>query len=163
MGASIIAKLLGWIGLPQWALELIAVGLIAGGILFSYIHVYEKGKVAEHAAELDKVNKANAVLAARVTTAEHSHDQELSDLQSYRDAHPEQPVRLCLKPAAVRTPAAVAGSSGAAPGVVQQVPAGDNLDGPGSAGPDISGLLEALAARADQVSAELRTRQGIEP
>jgi hypothetical protein len=74
-------------------------------------------------------------------------------------------VQLCLAPnsGAVPQAAASAGSSpSAAPAAtdVQPLPARDSGVRPG-AGPDISGLLDLLASRADEVSAQAAGLQTI--
>lgn len=158
-----IATLLGWIGLPQWALELVALGLVGGSVWLWHHETYESGVAAEVAKVQVQTAKDTAALTAKANTAEHAHDQELSTLAAYRDAHPEQPVRLCLSPNAARVQAAPAQSFGSGPiaptSGIQPVPEGDSGVRTG-AGPDISGLLEALAARADEVTAQARELQG---
>jgi len=156
---SIIAKLLGFTGLPQWGLELIAIGLVSGAIGGGLHHIYSNGKKAELAIVTAAAAKDHQAQVAKATTAEHTHDTELAELQHFRDTHPEQPVRLCLSPA-VRPAAgsSVAGVASGRPsaGSVQPVPAGNSGGGAGGVGPDIGGMLEALAGAADRVSAERR-------
>lgn len=155
-----IALLLGWTKLPQWALELVALGLVAGGVWLWHHEAFESGVKAEVAKVEAQQAKTTAQLEARATTAEHAHDTELNTLRDYRSTHPEQPVRLCVSTPSVQAPAVVAvgRSAIAAPGVIQPVPAGDSgvREQPG---PDIGGLLEALAARADEVTAQARELQ----
>lgn len=158
-----IAALFGWTKMPQWALELAALGLVGGAVWFWHHETYESGIKAEVAKVQAQAVQDTAKLTAKANAAEHTHDQELAILNAYRDAHPEQPVRLCLSTSArVQTAAAqpIGGSAVAGAGPVQPVSAGDSGGGTGGAGPDISGLLEALAARADQVSAQARELQG---
>lgn len=157
-----IATLLGWTGLPQWALEFIALGLVGGSVWLWHHETYESGVAAEVAKVQVQAAKDKATLTAKANTAEHSHDTELATLVAYRDSHPEQPVRLCLSSAArVQTPPSqpVRGAGVAPADAVQSVSAGDSSGGTGTAGPDISGLLEALAARADEVTAQARELQ----
>jgi hypothetical protein len=52
MPISLIGKLLGFTGLPQWALELLAVGAIAGGIGYWHHSTLERG-IAEGVAKRD--------------------------------------------------------------------------------------------------------------
>lgn len=172
MSLSLIGKLLGWTGLPQWALELIVVGAIAGGIWYWHHEAIEQGIADQRAADalatqaLEKdTAKQTAALQARATTAEQAYDKERSDHQNYIDSHPPLPVRLCianhsgalvppsgtLKPGATDTSAGTAG--------VQSVPGGDSSGGAGTAGPDISAMLSALGTAADTVSATLREFQ----
>ena len=128
-------------------------------------HVYDSGVQAEVAKVQKASAAATATLEAKVTTAEHAHDQELADLTAYRDAHPDQPVRLCLStPAPSVRPVATASGPPSAPAVnLQPMPAGDSGSGPGATGPDIGSLLGLLAARGDALAAQLRTRQAVDP
>lgn len=76
---SIIAILLRWTGLPQWAMEMVAVAAISGGLLASYAiwhhKVYQAGIAAQQHADaaastalLEKVQAAdNITLAAQVS------------------------------------------------------------------------------------------------
>jgi hypothetical protein len=110
-------------------------------------------------AEKDRQDKAAAA-------AEKDREKELADLRAYRDAHPIGAVRLCVpvRPSILPAPASTiqgnGGPSTSSP-AVQPLPAGDSTGGPPGeeAGPDISGMLDALAARADYVSAGLREWQ----
>lgn len=143
----------------------LAIGVVLLGFLgYGYHYIYETGVQAEVAKVTKQAAAETAALAAKAAAAEHSHDQELAELTAYRNAHPEQPVRLCLNPVgAVRAPSAAERFPGAATGGIQPLPAGDPGGGPGATGPNIGGLLELLAARGDQISASLRERQRIEP
>ena len=153
MSLSIIARLLGWTGLPQWLLELLVIALVVLGIYYS-------GVFHEKAVIRTQTITKQVEVEKRVIETDHSHDQELSDLRAYRAAHPEQPVRLCVtKRLPERSPE---GRPGAGLPVVQPVSGSD----PGirsDAGPDISELLGFLALRADEVAAGLRRRQVLEP
>lgn len=170
MPASIIAKLLSWTGLPQWALELIAVGLVVIALMFYHHHVVNVG-VAEQQAADDKASaklvadaKAKSdVLESKAQTAEHSHDQELADLRAYQLAHASSAVRLCdahgsgqgVPQAGIKIDSA----AGSAAVSVQPVSPGDSGSGQGAAGVDIGPMLSALAASADTVSADDREAQ----
>jgi hypothetical protein len=148
---------------------LIAV-LIACG--FWYHHkVLAEGIAEQQAAD----NKASAALAAttaaqtaelkaKATMAEQAYDKEIAALSNRPGT---QPVRLCLDPhnsggVVPKAGGKVAGNVGASSGAVgvQPVSSGNSVGGEGAAGPDISGMLSALAAGADQVSATLREYQG---
>lgn len=151
---------------------IVAVVLIAAGLGWLHHHIYQQGAdgqkaiddaayaISKHNADLESARKL-----AVANQAEHAHDQELSDLRDYRDAHPVGPVRLCLNKGSGRSPGAGAAAiglnagTGTASGPFQPVPTGDPDGGAGDAGPDISGMLEGLLADADQVSAELREYQ----
>lgn len=159
-----IATLLGWIGLPQWALELMALVVVGGGVWLYLHHVYEEGVKAEVAvvAKQAAVQHEKDVVAA--TNAERTHDDELSNLRAYQLAHTDvEPVRLCINRVVQSAPARQAGpvsiAAGASAAVVQSVPGPDSSGGAGQAGVDIGPMLAALAARADQVSAQLRVYQ----
>jgi hypothetical protein len=99
--------------------------------------------------------------------ADNAHNaflQEQSDNAAYRASHPDQSVRLCLSApdsAGVRQASnAKPGAPAASPGAsgVQSVHDGDTGVRTG-AGPDISLLLRAIAARADDLSGQLRECQ----
>lgn len=169
---SIIAAMLGWTKLPQWALELIVMGVIAGGIWYWHHEAIEKG-IADQVA-LDNTAAAKlraqtaaetANLKAKATMAEQGHAKEIDSLNDYNRAHPIEPVRLCdahasspLVPARGAADPGNAGAGAATPGL-QSVPGGDSGSGTGTAGPDISPMLSALGAAADKLSAELREYQ----
>lgn len=160
MPLSIIAWVLGKTGLPQWALELIALALAAGAVYAWHVHTFDAGVKSEvQRVELQNA-KTTARLEGKAATAGALHADEDKDLGEFRTAHPVEPVRLCVAAPSLQTPAAV-NISVAAPAIgsdVQPVPAGDSGVRT-ETGPDISGLLEALAARADQVSAQARELQ----
>lgn len=161
-----------WLSTYRWAAEAGVATLIVSALLWYHHHVYETGVAAVRQQDAVALAAARATAEAETTKltqqaeeAAHAHDQELSDLRAYRDSHPVQPVRLCFNAnhSEPRVPAAAGsdashGAAGARAADVQPVPAGDSGIRPGS-GPDISGLLEALAGRADQVSAQLREYQ----
>jgi hypothetical protein len=174
---SLIGKLIGWTGWPQWALELIAVGAVAGVIWGIQLHTLHVG-IAEgvHRQQVDddkataklkeRADKDTAAAKARADAAEKAQQNEHQALVDYVAAHPLHG-GLCLN-----NPHGGRGdlqTGGAANGVnatpsssasdVQPVPAGDS--GPGrQRDPDIRGLLDLLAKRGDGVSAELREYQG---
>jgi hypothetical protein len=162
---SILTFLFSWTKLPSWGLELILVGVLTGGATYVHHRIYESGVKAE-VAKVQKVAAAQTAAAeAKATTAEHAHDTEIANLNAYVAAHPEQPVRLCYDPAAElppRSTVARAASPSAAAGNVQPVHGGDSGVRP-TAGPDIGGLLNILANRADQISAALREFQARTP
>ena len=177
---SLIATLLGWTGMPQWALELIAVGVVAAGAVGAFWiyhhHVYVEGihaqQVADQKASAKAIAKARAETKAAEATAQAAHDAYLNEVaheQVLAARHPLPAVRLCLNayPGGSGVPEAgspYAGNAGASTGTrgVPQMPGADH---PVRArrGPDISGLLELLAGRADQVSAVLREYQARNP
>lgn len=140
----------------------LVIGLWLGSKAF-HAHVYRQGYNAAVAELTQKAALVEAERKGRAAAAEKANDSELATLRAYRDAHPERPVRLCLSasdlpatPAAPRFPGTPAGD-------VLPLPAGDIGSGPWGTGPDVGGLLELLAARGDQVSAQLRHRQAIDP
>lgn len=173
---SIIFSLLGWTGMPQWALELIAVGAIAAGAVGAFWiyhhHVYVEGihaqQVADQRASAKVVAQARAQTKAALATAQTAHDayvQEIAHEAVAAARHPLPAVRLCLKSDLGRPSLSEAGPpqpGNAHPsttaGAVPALPPGDHRVRAGR-GPDIAGLLELLAARGDKVSAELREYQ----
>lgn len=166
---SIIAGLLGWSKLPQWALELIVIaGLVAGLFLYHH-HVYETGIKAQRQADRVASAKIEAQAAAATEAAQEAADRaseayrnEIADNAARAAIHPLGPVRLCLDsgPGMPEAGAPVSGATdpGAPSGGVQSMPAGDS-GLRGAQHPDISGLLSAFGRRADQVSAQLREYQ----
>jgi hypothetical protein len=141
--------------------------IIVAGIVFG-IHVHNKllaeGVAEQQAADAKAAATLTAELKAKATMAEQAYDKEKLDNAAYRSANPVEPVRLCLStshagsvPKAGQVPGTA--SPGAAGQPVQPVSSGDTSNGLGGAGPDISNLLDLLAGRADQVSAELREYQ----
>ena len=161
-----IAALLKWTGLSQWMMELIALGAVAGGVWLYLHHVYETGVKAEVAVVAKQAAAQHAKDLAAANAAEHSHDDELNSLRAFQLAHPDTPataVRLCVNSSVQGASASQVGpksdGASAATAGVQSVPAGDSGSGTGQAGPDILPMLSALAARADQVSAQLRAVQ----
>lgn len=169
-----IAAVLGWTKLPQWALELIVIAAVAGGIWYWQHHLIDKGisqqKAADDAASKPLINQAKAETAelqVKATMAEQTHAKEIASLQKYHDDNPNKPVRLCLDAHSgsqgVRaTGAANSGNKSAGTPTVglQPVPDGNPEGGAGRAGPDIEPMLTALGTAADKVSAELREVQG---
>lgn len=149
---SLIALALRWTGLPQWALELLVIGLLLGGIWYWGFHT-------EHTIVKERIIRQQVEVEKRVIETDHSQDQELAALRDYRAHHPEQPVRLC-QPASMPSAAPRQPSTAAAD--VQPVP-GSGAQLRPEAGPDIGELLGLLALRCDAVSAGLRRRQELEP
>lgn len=175
---SIIAALFGWTKLPAWVQELIAVAILAagawGGVAIWHHKAVVEGITEQKQADdkassilIAKAAQETAALQVKATQAEHSHDQEIADLQAYRTAHPDADgVRLCIDthkgdPSVRQSSAANPGDAGAsaATGNVQQVSAGNHSGGEGTAGPDIFPMLDLLANKADIVSAALREFQ----
>ena len=177
---SLIGLMLGWTGLPKWATELIAVGAIAaaavGAFWIYHHHVYVEGihaqQVADQRASAKVVAQARAKTKAAQAAADAAHTaylQEMSHEALTAARHPLPAVRLCLDayaggPGAPEAGAAHPGNAGpsAAAGRVSQVPGANRPVRPRT-GPDIAGLLELLAGRADQVSAVLREYQARNP
>lgn len=167
-----IALLLKWTGLPQWAMELVFIGLLGIGFLIYHRHVLDDGIAKQQAADnaaskilLDKAASETADAKARATMAEQANAKENSSIPVFIDAHPES-VRLCSNahgssgsvPASGTKDTGHAGA-GAGPASVQPVPDGNSGSGQGGSGVDIGPLLQALAGSADKVSSELREYQ----
>lgn len=149
---SLIAAGLKWTGLPQWALELIVIGILLGAVWYWGFHT-------EHTIVQTRIVKQQVEVEKRVIETDHSHDQELDDLRAYRDAHPVKSIRLCQSSG---VPIAAPRQPSAASGDVFPLPARDTGIRAGE-GPDLGGLLDLLALRADELSAGLRRRQELEP
>lgn len=149
---SLVAFLATRIKLPPWVIEALLAVLLVMGIWLSGVF-HEKARIET------RIVKQQVEVEKRVIETDHSHDQELVDLRAYRASHPEQPIRLCHSSP---TPIAAQRQPSAATADVLPVLTGDSgvREQPG---PDISGLLDLLGARADEVSALLRRRQTLEP
>jgi hypothetical protein len=174
-----IALLLGWTKLPQWAMELIVIGAIAGGGTLWWQHhsrqLIAEGVSKQQAADnavsqplIDKAKADTAALQVKALVAEQTHAKEMADLQNLISSRPNQPVRLCLDSNAHGSGASVRPTStansgnknaGTAAAGVQPVSDGNSSSGTGQPGPDIEPMLTALGAAADKVSAELREIQ----
>jgi hypothetical protein len=83
---------------------------------------------------------------------------ETQNLTQYVAANPIAPVRVCRTVVQTIAPASPAASAPAAD--VQPVPSGNTGLRP-DVGPDLSGLLNLLALRADAVAADLREQQAV--
>jgi hypothetical protein len=168
-----IAAVLGWTKLPQWALELILIAAVAGGVWYWQHHLIAEGVDKQKAADAIErkaleadTAKLTAQLQAKASTAEQAYDKERNANLEYQQSHPSRPVRLCLStdnsgkilPQAGATIAGNATAGTPTPNV-SEVPSGNSGGGAGTAGPDISGMLSLLASRADDVSATLREFQ----
>lgn len=171
---SVILKLLGWTGLPQWALELIVVA-VAIVAVDAWWHVHnarlvaegvQKQRAADTAASLalkSQVDAQTAALAARAAAAEDARAKAESDLAQYRADHPlTGAVRLCPHPAAgggglpQGTAAHPGGENPApAPSVGQPVPAGDS-----PSAEDRLRLLDAFGALFDFTAGQVTELQG---
>lgn len=167
-----LAAWLAKLGLKDalWAAAVLALAVLA---MYEHHHILQEGvaeQKARDAAQLEAEKKQqqdryNHDLAV-ANGAAHAYDEELSQLRTYRDAHPDS-VRLCVDssssgnslPAAAGRSDDAVGSSASA-GRVRDLPAGDNQLREDRS-PDIGPMLDALAARADQVSAQLRQLQTI--
>jgi hypothetical protein len=152
---------------------LLIAAILIGGVWYHHKLITEG--VAEQKASDDAASativantvKQTAELQTKATMAEQAYDKEQSENAAYRSAHPDEPVRLCLgasnagnrivSQAGVTKPGNA--NSGTAAANVSSVPSANSSGGGGAAGPDISILLSLLAAKADDVSAELREFQ----
>jgi hypothetical protein len=158
--------LLALIPAKDWLYGAVIVALLAG---FGWYTVHERNLGAAHEVAALKTSsdkllaqtaKQTADLQARATMAERTYDKEHALITT----QPLDSVRLCkptnryiLVPKAGAVVAGNASPGAATPGI-QQMPAG-NYSVPG---PDIGGMLDALGAAADSVSATLREFQGRE-
>lgn len=149
----------------------VLIGLLSWGVITYNESLREQGRAEIRAddAEALRVAKEKADAESKrlkklAEDARNANAQELAELRAYRADNPLHG-GLC-KPAknnrsAVSSPAAtVTVNAGASTGTadVQPVPAGDTEPG-GQSDTDIRGMLDALAARADQVSGQLREWQ----
>jgi hypothetical protein len=130
-------------------------GLVALGF-FAGAWIVNTRWNAERAAHALADAKALQAHTEQLANARVNYEKELGLISARQ---PVPAVRLCR--ATVQAPSASRDGTSTPTGDVQPVPAGDPASGAGNAGPDIASLLDALAARADQVSAELRVEQGV--
>jgi len=171
---SLLAKLLGWTGLPTWALEVILVLVVAGGVWVYHEHVVSKlisaGRAQQQADDLKALDalktdrdKQQELIQARAEEAQHAYEQEQADLRAYRITHPDGPPnKLCINTPYRGSPdlhGASAANRGAAASsaptpVLQPLPQANT-----GSGPDRRRLLDDLAAMADTLSATLRESQ----
>lgn len=175
-----IAGLLGWTGLPQWALELLAIALVAGGAVTAFWiyhhHVYVEGihaqQIADRRASAKVVAEARAETKAAQAAATAAHAAYLSEItheNALAAAQPLPAVRLCLNPYAGRpgvpeasAPLTGAGSARTTAGNLPGVPARDPALRPRE-GPDIAPLLALLARQGDRQVAINREWHGRTP
>jgi len=167
---SIVTLFLGWTKLPTWLKELIFVGIIVAAAVVALkvhdTHVYDAGIVHQQQIDTEQTQKllaaANVKSAALLAESNHEHtlyEQALTNDAAARAANPLPPVSLCLSPSdsgGASMPQSTASQSGAAnppstSGGVLKMPAGNSAVR-GGAGPDISGLLDLLAQRADELN-----------
>lgn len=154
---GLLASVFG-IKLPAWVYELIAAVLVAG-ILVAY------GMNKERVIVKHEVEKQQVIVEKKVVVTNDAEQAELKQLRAYRAAHPvsDSPdFGLCVAGNGGASPAPQR-SEGAAAGSVQPVSPGDSGVQQVRAGRPILGMLDALAGRADEVSAALRRRQSLEP
>jgi hypothetical protein len=167
--AEAVTAVLEFIHARKWLVELILLLAIVGGVWWFCQHLIGVGVQRQKdtdAAELVKLQHDADIKTAqaqeRADIAEKANAKEATDLDVYRRLHPEHG-GLCLNQRGRDLPqagAANSGNAGAAAGAgdVQPLLPGDS--GPGGQGdPDIRGMLEALYARADLLSAQVREYQ----
>lgn len=154
---GLLASVFG-IKLPAWVYELIAAVLVAG-ILVAY------GMRKEHTIIEHQVEKQQVIVEKKVEVTNEAEQAELKQLRAYRAAHPVSDIPdlgLCVAGNGGASPAP-SRSEGAPAGNLQPVSPGDSGVQQVRAGRPILGMLDALAGRADEVSAAYRRRQSLEP
>ena len=117
----------------------------------------------ERIAAQAAADKKTLELQAQAAKAHADYEKTQADLKSYVDSHPVGDVRLCLSPSAVSAAGKAGakpgtGTAPAAPGDVLKVPPGDSGVRQ-DAGPDIGGMLSALADKADELNSQLREQK----
>lgn len=172
---SLFLTLFGWSKLPQWAIELIVVVLIAGGVWLYHEHVVSKlidaGRSAQRLEDqksLDKLKQKTATeqkaIQARADTAQKAYQKEHDDFTSYQLSHPlVSAVQLCqqspprsrggyMQPAGAAN--AGAGASATTGKVLQPLSSSD------SPGADYRlRLLDGFGRLCDTLSATIRESQ----
>lgn len=164
-----MTAVLEFIHARKWLVELILLAFIVAGVVLFGHHLIQVGVQQQKdadAVELVKLQHDADIKTAkaqeRADLAEKARDIEINQLDDYRKRHPLHG-GLCLNQGGgdLRQGSAThAGDvgTGTASGDIQPVPAGDS--GPrGQGEPDIRGMLDALEAVADEVSASLREHQ----
>lgn len=159
---SLVALVLKWTGLSQGVMELIAFGAVAASItgvaVYEHHKIYTEGVTAARADQKKQDDADKAVLEARALTAEKNYADTKTQLDTYRNSNPIGAVRLCVSPPVrhLQTSSVVGISGGTTTSAanVQPLPAGDQGGGGNVAGPDIGPMLDLLAARADEVTAQ---------
>jgi hypothetical protein len=160
--------LLALVPVKDWLYGGVILAMLAG---FGWYTVHERNLGAAHEvaalkASSDRLqqetDKKTTALQTRADMAERAYEKEHL---STGNLPPVQPVRVCIPPThsdrvVPQTRGQIPGNETvrAAPAGLQQVPTGNTI----VAGPDIGGMLDALAASADQVSATLREFQARE-
>lgn len=147
----------------KWLVEAILAAVVGLAIWWGCHHLIQIGVLRERAAWLAKVTEANLETARQRGLAEAAaiaRQKEQDALAQYVIDHPihgslaslhKSP---CLQSSTAANPGDT-GSSTATAGI-QQVPEGNSLGEPGI---DSLGLLGSLAARGDQLSAQVREWQ----
>lgn len=172
---SILSVLFGWTKAPQWVLEIAVFSLLLVVAMYTHHVIFTSGinhQKAIDAAALIKLRETVATetvaLQLKANQAEIASNVEIQALRDYRNAHPLGPVRLChandSSPGMSQTGAANPKHADASPppAGLQPVPGGNSGPGPWNQDVDISGLLSAIAARADALSDQLREFQARE-
>ena len=143
-----------------WLIKLVAAALLAAGVAFGIWlyghHRYQAGIAAQRAAESRSLAVYTKARDAQLASAEASYHAETDHLRLHPISLPV--VRLCLNlPSSTSSGQSAGGpaTASAAPAGVLHLPAG-NHPVRRVQNPDISRMLGALAARADDTAAQLR-------
>jgi hypothetical protein len=168
-----ISAALEFVHARKWLVELLLLGVIVVGVVLFCRHLIQVGverQRAEDERAYRQLQLDAAIESGRLKgiaeKASHEHDEELQTLREYRVQHPLHG-GLCLDdgrksrlPNAGTAESGDAGRSSSAESL-QPVSSGDSQPS-GQSDPDIRGMLDALAGRADRVSAQLREFQARE-
>ncbi len=156
--------LLDFIHARKWLVELILLALIAGAVWWFCAHLIGVGVQRERAAWEQKATEANIKAAkaqGRAEAAEAAGKREHDELETYIAAHPLHGSLASLCRPSPGVPAAAEGHPGdaAASAGSADVQSLSARDPRGGQDPDQLGMLSALAARADLLSATVREYQ----
>lgn len=152
---SFIGAALEFLHARKWLVELLLLAAVVIGVYLFCQHLIGVGVQRQKDADAVELAKQLAADKVKADKAEHVHDQELSDLRTFRDEHPFT-YRVCIKPVPKHGPTD-ASHDGTTPAstVGESVPAPD---------PDITEdrgpLLDAFAALFETNNAALRQWQG---
>lgn len=150
-----ITGVIAFIHARKWLVELILAAVVVAGVyLFCQhlIHVGVQRQRDEDVAALAVLRKEDQ---AKADKAEHSHDQEISDLRDFRDKHPFS-YRVCIQSSLQKPHPADDSNDGASASATmgERMPqtATDITE-------DRGPLLEAFAALFDEKNSTLRQWQ----
>lgn len=174
---SLLIKLLGFTGMPPWALELVLVGAVGLSVWGYHLHVVHisiaKGVQQQLVADDKATQKLNTdtdkQTAQKLAVAEKAAadaSQELDEIKRYVASHAQRgsvcdrPTTYHRSPVVPERGPAHSGDADASPGPTPVLPLYDGTNRSNAErDSDQLELLQLFAARADEISASLREFQ----